>query len=60
MYSDNQYENYEDILGYCSYCRDGIKQGEPFVVEGGEKYHTWCYEQMGRYYDPYEHCGEGE
>lgn len=44
-------EDYENIEGWCGYCKLAIKEGEPFVVKGDVKYHIECHEQMGRYWD---------
>jgi len=38
---------------YCFYCKDLIKQDEPYVVKDEKTYHTFCYEQMNRFYDSF-------
>ncbi len=48
----NRNTEWRDNL-YCSYCKDLIKQDEPYVVKGKEVYHTFCYEQMNRFYDSF-------
>lgn len=47
--------NYNDIIGWCSWCKDEIRKGEKYVVdEEGELLHKDCDDQKNRYYDPCE------
>lgn len=38
------------IIGYCSYCKSPILEGEALVVSGGRLYHKFCYNQKNSYY----------
>lgn len=46
-------ENEKNILFYCSYCKDPIYEGKPYVTEGEDYYHPDCYNQMNTYDDTF-------
>jgi len=43
-----------EIIGYCSYCKDPIYSHEAFVVKDGDKYHTFCWQQISSWQDEEE------
>jgi hypothetical protein len=50
-------EHYNEEIQFCFYCKDPIKKDEPYVVKDNEVYHSFCWEQINRFYDPF---GEDE
>ena len=44
----------KNIVGYCTYCKESIYEGDDYVVSGGEMYHPDCYGQMNTFYDPFD------
>ena len=42
------------IIGYCTYCKDPIHEGDRYVIFEDEMYEVECFKQMETYYDPME------
>jgi len=43
-----------ETIGWCSYCKDPIYEGEDYVVSQKDKYHKDCYKQKQCFDDPFD------
>ena len=50
---DIEYNEDEDIVGWCIYCKEPIQFQEEYVVKGKDFYHLNCYNQLTQYSEDY-------